>query len=185
MRRKSARLSDYASTRTPFLVDAVHIHEPLGYVKGLTREKGYGLFATRRFQVGDTVIVGAPVHPAQGNGVHAVQTGIDEFGYEEGMGTLVNHSCDPNCGIRLVDADSNAFDLVARRPIDRGEEISVDYAMRNYVIEFFPRHCLCGAAICRRHVTGWKDLPEDRRIAYADSIAPFLLALDAVAARQL
>lgn len=152
-------------------------------MQGVTQQKGYGIFATQPFQIGDTVMIGAPVRKARGNGVHAVQIGIDDFGYEDGMGALVNHSCDPNCGIRLVDAGSNAFDLVARRPIPHGEEITMDYAMRNYVIEFFPHRCLCGSSICRRQVTGWKDLPEDRRAAYADSMAPFLLVLDAIAVK--
>jgi hypothetical protein len=153
----------------------------MGYVEGLTQQKGYGIFATQQFEIWDTVMIGAPVRRANGNGMHAVQIGVDEFGYEEGIGALVNHSCDPNCGIRLADPESNAFDLIARRPIDFGEEITMDYAMRNFVIEFFPRRCLCGSSICRRRVTGWQDLPEDRRAAYADSVAPFLLVLDAAA----
>lgn len=41
----------------------------------------------------------------------------------------VNHSCSPNCGVRLNDA--GAYDFVAREPIAAGEEITFDYAMRN------------------------------------------------------
>ena len=41
------------------------------------------------------------------------------------------------------------FDFVARRPITAGEEITFDYAMRNYVIEHFPPACLCGTELCQ------------------------------------
>ena len=44
--------------------------------------------------------------------------------------TKVNHSCEPNCGIRLN--ASGAHDFVARQPITAGQEITFDYAMRNY-----------------------------------------------------
>jgi hypothetical protein len=70
------------------------------------------------------------------------------------------------------------FALIARKPIGAHEEITVDYAMRNYVIEFFPRHCLCGSTLCRGSVTGWKDLPPERKRAYAGSVAPFLLEIE-------
>ena len=74
--------------------------------------------------------------------------------------------------------DAGAFDLVARMPIAAGEEITFDYAMRNYTIEHFPAVCRCGASLCRRSVTGWKDLPEERKAAYRGFVAPYLLEID-------
>lgn len=136
-------------------------------------ERGDGVFAMRGFGVGETVITGGAVRPVAQNGTHAVQMDFERFGYEEGMGSMVNHSCDPNCGV--TPRADGVFDFVSRRPIEAGEEITVDYAMRNYVIEFFPARCLCGAPICRRTVTGWKDLPAGRRLEYGGSAAPFLL----------
>jgi uncharacterized protein len=59
------------------------------------------------------------------------------------MGPKVNHSCSPNCGVRLN--DSGACDFVAREPIEAGEQITFDYAMRNYSVEHFPGGCLCGS----------------------------------------
>jgi len=44
--------------------------------------------------------------------------------------------------------------------------------------------CECGAKNCRRKITGWKDLPEDRKKAYAGFVAPYLLELDAKCASQ-
>jgi hypothetical protein len=58
-----------------------------------------------------------------------------------------NHSCDPN----LVLADATT--LVARREIAAGEEITSDYAtMTNN--PSWRMTCNCGAADCRRVVTG-------------------------------
>jgi hypothetical protein len=37
---------------------------------------------------------------------------------------------------------------------------------------------LCGAAACRGTITGWKDLPPDRKAAYQGLIAPYLLDLE-------
>jgi hypothetical protein len=58
----------------------------------------------------------------------------------------INHSCDPNAWI-------DGLDLVARRPIADGEEITVDYA--TFYNEAMPAFaCDCGAAACRGVVRG-------------------------------
>ncbi|HCA26376.1 MAG TPA: SET domain-containing protein-lysine N-methyltransferase, partial [Betaproteobacteria bacterium] len=89
----------------------------------------------------------------------------------------VNHSCDPNCGIKIN--NTGAHDFVAIRAVAVNEEITFDYAMRNYDIDYFPKQCLCGSAICRGSITGWKDLPDERKKAYGGFVAPYLLELDA------
>jgi uncharacterized protein len=68
----------------------------------------------------------------------------------------------------------------ATRGFQVGETVMItfDYAMRNYSIEHFPGGCLCGADICRGSVTGWKDLPADRKAAYDGLVAPYLLEID-------
>ena len=38
--------------------------------------------------------------------------------------------------------------------------------------------CLCGAEICRGAVTGWKDLPAERKADYEGQVAPYLLEID-------
>jgi uncharacterized protein len=50
--------------------------------------------------------------------------------------------------------------------------------MRNYSIEHFPGGCLCGAENCRGSVTGWKNLPDERKAAYQGLVAPSLLEID-------
>ena len=68
----------------------------------------------------------------------------------------INHSCDPNAWLE-------GLDLVARKPIEAGEEITVDYA--TFIAETGASfECDCGADGCRGTVTpqDWQ-LPEIRR----------------------
>jgi hypothetical protein len=138
--------------------------------------KGDAVLATRPFAAGETVMVGFLIGALTGNDSHATQVGPDRWARHGGLGPKVNHSCDPNCGVRLN--DGQAFDFVARRPIDAGQELTFDYAMRNFTIDHFPAECLCGAARCRGSVTGWKDLPAARKADYGDLVAPYLRAMD-------
>jgi D-alanine-D-alanine ligase len=58
----------------------------------------------------------------------------------------VNHSCDPSAWIE-------GLDVVARRPLARGEEITLDYAtMYNEQMPDF--ECSCGSAGCRGVIRG-------------------------------
>jgi hypothetical protein len=138
--------------------------------------KGDGVLATRAFAAGDTVMVGFLVGPLTANDSHATQVGPRRWARHGGLGPKVNHSCDPNCGVRLN--DGQAFDFVARRAIGAGHELTFDYAMRNFTIDHFPAVCLCGAVGCRGSVTGWKDLPAARKAAYGDLVAPYLRTMD-------
>lgn len=143
-----------------------------------TPGKGTGVFATRDIGPGETAIVGVIAQELAGNTAHASQIGPDRFVIFGNLHHRVNHSCDPNCGIR-VNA-SGAHDLVARRPIAADEEITFDYAMQNHRIEHFGVACRCGAARCRGEVTGWARLPADLKRAYAPWAAPYLLELSPV-----
>jgi len=153
---------------------------PEGYELRKTADgKGDGVFATRTFKVGELVMVGVIERRVNENHSHATQ--VSPFGYVQlgGLGSKANHSCDPNCGIRLNEAE--APNLVARRNILAGEEITFDYAMRNYSIEHFPGRCRCSASNCRGTVTGWKDLPAASKVAYDGFVAPYLIEIDRVA----
>jgi len=80
---------------------------------------------------------------------------------------LINHSCEPNAGLR------GQIALVAMREIAPGEEITIDYAMCDgSSYDEFP--CSCNAATCRGKVTGedWKR-PE-LQARYAGYFSPYL-----------
>ncbi len=139
--------------------------------------KGEGIFATKSFKVGDIVMVGVIKEVLNGNHSHASQIGENEYVLHAGLISKVNHSCDPNCGIRIN--ETGAHDFVAIRNISIFEEIVVDYAMRNYGVDYFPKQCMCGSRRCRGRITGWKDLPDEKKKEYEGFVAPYLLELDA------
>jgi uncharacterized protein len=62
-----------------------------------------------------------------------------------------NHSCDPNLW------HAGPYDIVARRDIEAGNEVTLDYATQSGAAGFFMA-CSCAAAACRRAVTSedWK-----------------------------
>ncbi|WP_433273839.1 SET domain-containing protein [Actinosynnema sp. CS-041913] len=148
-----------------------------GYELRTTAGTGDGVFATRSFRSGETVLVGRIDRELDRNDPHASQVGEHRFVRHAGLGPMVNHSCDPNCGIRLN--DTGAHDLVARRPITADQEITFDYAMRNHTVDHFPGRCRCGTDRCRGRVTGWKGLSAHRKADYDGFVAPYLLGLDA------
>ncbi len=142
-----------------------------------TSGKGEGIFATKAFKAGDTVMIGKIEKVLDKNDSHASQVDENKFVRHAGLISKVNHSCNPNCGIKVN--QTGAHDFVAMRDINVDEEISFDYAMRNYSIDHFLMSCECGSENCRSKITGYKDLPEQRKKDYAGFIAPYLLDLDA------
>jgi hypothetical protein len=149
----------------------------IGYKLLETPKKGEGIFATHNFEKNDVVMKGIiEIDNIEANHSHASQMGVSRFALHGGYITKVNHSCSPNCGIRLN--DSGAHDFIAKQTITPGDEITFDYAMRNYKIEFFPKQCCCGSSKCRGSVTGWKDLSEQLKIEYKNYAAPYLLEID-------
>ena len=138
--------------------------------------KGEWIFATKPFKVGDIVMVGIIKGVLSGNHAHASQISENEYVLHAGLISKVNHSCDPNCGIRVN--ETGAHDFIARKDISLNEEITFYYAMRNYTIDHFPQQCMCGSARCRGRITGWKDLPDEKKKEYEGFVAPYLLELD-------
>jgi hypothetical protein len=87
---------------------------------------GDGVLTTRSFAAGETVMVGFLVGTLKENDSHATQVGPGRWARQGGLAPKVNHSCDPNCGVRLN--DEQAFDVVARQQIEAGQELTFDYA---------------------------------------------------------
>ncbi len=139
-------------------------------------EKGEGVFATKSFKKGEIVIVGIIKDVLSKNHSHASQIGENEYVLHAGLIIKVNHSCDPNCGIRVN--ETGAHNFVAKQSISINEEITFDYAMRNYGIDYFPKQCMCGSEKCRGRITGWRGLSSEKKKEYEDFVAPYLLELD-------
>jgi len=147
-----------------------------GFELKTTFEKGEGIFATQSFKRGDIVMVGVIKEVLNENHSHASQIGENKYVLHAGLITKANHSCSPNCGIR--ENETGAHDFVAMGDISVSEEITFDYAMRNYVIDYFPKKCMCDSKKCRSRITGWKDLPDEKKKEYEGFVALYLLELD-------
>lgn len=91
-----------------------------------------------------------------------------------------NHSCDPNVYVRGRD------ELVALRPIRKGEEITYDYSttmrydlekIRASGNEPWTCPCHCGAYNCRGIINEFSTLPSERRDYYVSNryLPDFLL----------
>jgi len=130
---------------------------------GTSKKSGKGLFAIDKIQKGEIVIdykdgIGKYVNHAEAEKLwlqgidYDIQIKQDLFFVPSGRGKEIeeadylNHSCNPTCGIRDV------LKIVAMRDIEKGEEITFDYAMS----ESYPYNmkCNCGEKNCRGNITG-------------------------------
>ncbi|MFA5774172.1 MAG: SET domain-containing protein-lysine N-methyltransferase [Ilumatobacteraceae bacterium] len=85
-------------------------------------------------------------------------------------GDSINHSCAPNCGMR------NATQLVAMNDIDKGTEITFDYAMSD-TSTYDQFVCSCAAPHCRGSVSGEDWRRDDVCQSYAGFFSPHVQRL--------
>ncbi|HEY0964736.1 MAG TPA: SET domain-containing protein-lysine N-methyltransferase [Candidatus Paceibacterota bacterium] len=95
---------------------------------------------------------------------------IDKVG--KGSRDYVNHSCNPNSGIR------GQISLYAMRPISSGEEITFDYGTVLYGTGLqvtYEMSCNCNAANCRKKITDqdWRDIIKNN--IYGDFLPTFII----------
>jgi hypothetical protein len=142
-------------------------------------EKGWGSFAVEPVNAGETVAAfgGCVVTAAAlaefsaDRQSRSIQVDADLYlvsGETPEPGDMLNHSCEPNCGLlgQMV--------LVAMRDIPPGEELCFDYAMCD-ASDYDEFRCLCDQPTCRGIVTGsdWRDpLLQEK---YAGWFSPYLV----------
>jgi hypothetical protein len=109
---------------------------------------------------------------------YAFQTGKDEYLDLEPPGRFVNHSCEPNAGIK------DGVFLVALKDMKAGEEVRFDYSTcmseGHWTME-----CCCGARSCRGLIRDFKWLPRDRKaeLVQMDAVPAFIVAEEIEAGR--
>ena len=143
---------------------------------GATQRNGLGLFTARNLARDALVIVDEDGDyynqvltyaelTAQNYDLHddAVQIGHDAFVLPNGnLDDFMNHSCDPNCGIRLT---PEGYVAIALRDIQKDEELTYDYS--TYMGFSHPcLPCTCGATACRGVIDNFSTLAEPIREKY-------------------
>lgn len=139
--------------------------------------KGRGVFATGNFKAGQFVLefVG-DIRDVESFSdlTYALQVGPKDFMTASGgIDDYVNHSCDPNTGIR---SEEGRIILFALRSIKSGEEITFDYATTQEG-GFWTMNCCCESPACRQMIGDFSDLPEERQNYFISqqAVLPYVL----------
>lgn len=141
-------------------------------------ELGISIFATRPIPEGELItnldgpLISFDQAVAKGHQEsYALQIGKEAYLDLRSPGCFVNHSCEPNSGVR------DAVTLVAIRPIAAGEEIRYDYST-TMDEDYWVMSCRCGAAHCRGTIGDFKHLPHDLQASYLSRglVQPFIAA---------
>lgn len=132
-----------------------------------TVNRGKGVFATRDIKRGEIILrrsgavvcVGSikdiPKHIQD----HWFPIGKKKYLLSNPPAKYVNHSCNPNAGIK------NIKDLVAMRDIQKGEEITYDYSMVG--VDDWTMKCHCCEPNCRKLIGKYKDLDRSTKLKYS------------------
>ena len=140
-----------------------------------TDNLGKGLFAQKDIKKGEIIANwnGEKIYEAEkctdlppSPRDHAIQFDEHKWIDTMGIGRYINHSCEPNCGIK------NKIKIVAMRDVKKGEWLTFDYDMTedsDWVMK-----CRCGNKNCRKVIRGFRFLPEERRKKYRVCISKWL-----------
>ncbi len=129
---------------------------------------GRGLFATKFFKKGEPILTftGQIISQEQvdqkpdAQQANALQIEDDFYMDLEEPCVIVNHSCNPNAGLQ-----ENTH-LIARRDIQKGEEIFWDYSTS--VDGGWTMLCACGEKECRKNVKDFTMLPKKVKKKYLE-----------------
>lgn len=145
-------------------------------------DKGKAVFADADLRKGDivceftgpkyTMAEYLDLHDPDNN--HFVQIDDDCFmGPSGNADDLINHSCNPNGGLRYRDG---MVLYVAIRDIRKGEEFTFDYST-TMDEDCWEMDCLCGEKNCRGIVRDFKHLPAELKKKYLDLdvVMPFIV----------
>ena len=138
---------------------------------GKSRIHGNGIFATRNIKKGETafIIKGKIVRWIVSDqrtslyGPDWIGIGKEVWIDPKGPAKLLNHSCEPSCGMK------GKVKVVALRDMKKGEEITVDYSITEIDRLWYMR-CNCKSKNCRKKIQSIQHLP--KRIY--DKYTPFI-----------
>jgi SET domain-containing protein len=85
-------------------------------------------------------------------------------------GDMINHSCEPNCGM------AGTSSVQALSDIEVGEELSFDYAMSDSS-KYDEFNCACGKDKCRERITGLDWQKKDLQAEYSNYFSAYIKSL--------
>ncbi|MGK5092588.1 SET domain-containing protein-lysine N-methyltransferase [Deltaproteobacteria bacterium TL4] len=133
--------------------------------------KGKGVFSSRDYLTGETILIGRRTEDAPGQTIYSLQMDFNRHVHIEEPACFVNHSCEPNTGVR--NNQFGCYDFVALRGIKGNEEITFDYETTEYESITLP-DCLCGSSLCRKKIQGFRFRKEFLKKRYGIWIADYL-----------
>ena len=98
---------------------------------------------------------------------HAVQVSENKWLELTDNAKLINHSCEPNCGIK------NKVKIIAMKDISKGDEVTFDYNMTED--SGWKMECKCGSKNCRKLIQNHEHLPREFRDKYKGYISDWLV----------
>jgi hypothetical protein len=134
-------------------------------------EKGEGVFTQKDLAAGELIVewTGKRIssselpHPYQlANDVYT-QIGPGTFmGPSSQIDDLINHSCDPNCGLYF---EKGRIFCRTIRPVAEGEELTWDYATTMdgkgiHELDDWSMKCACGSPRCRGIISSFDKVPK-------------------------
>ena len=141
---------------------------------------GKGLFAKEAIKQGEKVVIWGGQNytnkvgdeEAKKNGKLIMQWDDDLFSFEDRGDDdtyFINHSCDSNLWM------DGAFTLIAKKDIEKDEEITADYALWEGTEEYLSKwECKCGETCCRKRITGKDYILKDVQERYAGHFSPLV-----------
>ena len=127
---------------------------------------GRGCFATKKIAAGTQILeyAGRHISRREANERYWERPSTYLFGLSDGtvidglgIGSFVNHCCDPNC--RAEEADGRIW-FCALRDIKADEELTFDYKLSNSGMSEMP--CHCGSRNCRGSMFSVEELGRRR-----------------------
>ena len=144
----------------------------------VTPGKGSGSFAISKISKGEIVAsFGGNVIDQNGltnyspdRVARSLQLNNDQYllsGDVPEAGDMINHSCEPNCGM------AGTSSVQALSDIEIGEELTFDYAMSDSS-QYDEFTCTCGKDKCRAKITGMDWRKKDLQAKYRDYFSDYI-----------
>jgi uncharacterized protein len=150
---------------------------------------GMGVFAARPFKKGELVLRPTGKIVAEQT-IFSIQIDWDRHLDPNAPAKYLNHSCDPNLGVKT--ASDGLPDFYALRDIQVGEQILFDYAMTEFthysrtdLKQDFDLTCHCGSPICRGRLGYFSELSEAVKEKYNGYISDYLVRNKPVASVEM